>query len=385
MSTPPTISRRSTVLALASLTGLGWTRQALAEPGVSAEQVLVGQSIALSGPLGDLGQEVHRGNVAGIAQINARGGVHGRTIGLMTRDDAYDTAKTLENVKTLIDGEGVFCLFNTFGTPNNEALIPVARAAEVPVVAPYTGAPSIRSRQTAGVFNVRASYADEVDKLVEHLNTIGVKRIAVAYQNNAFGKEVLSAVVDSLKKRNLAPLVSASVENNASDAAAAAGRLIDAGPEVLLLGLAGKPTIETIRSVNLKRRGYPMYALSVLATPSNLKALGADGTGLAITQVVPHPHSTSLALVRDYQAAMRASGFEDFSHQSLEGYVNARVLAEGLRRTGKNPTRSSFESTMDSLRRFDLGGMEISFGQGSLSGSRLVELTMVNAQGRLIR
>lgn len=385
MSTLPTISRRSTVLALAGLAGLTWSRQALAEPGVSAEQVLVGQSIALSGPLGDLGQEVHRGNVAGIAQINARGGVHGRSIGLMTRDDAYDTAKTLENVKALIDGDEVFCLFNTFGTPNNEALIPVARAAEVPLVAPYTGAPSIRSRQTAGVFNVRASYADEVDKLVEHLHTIGVKRIAVAYQNNAFGKEVLNAVVDSLKRRKLAPLLSVSVENNAADAGVAAVKLVEAGPEALLLGLAGKPTIETIRAVNQKRRGFPMYALSVLATPGNLKALGADGTGLAITQVVPYPQSTSLALVRDYQAAMRASGFEDFSHLSLEGYVNARVLAEGLRRAGKNLTRTGFESALEGMRKFDLGGMEISFGQGSLSGSRLVELTMVNAQGRLIK
>lgn len=378
----PKTTRRTTLIALAAC-GVG--TPAWADPGLSNDQVLVGQSIALSGPLGDLGQEVLRGNQAALAQINAKGGIHGRKIELLTQDDAYDVKKSVENVTAMLADDRVFALFNTFGTPNNEALIPLARKAEVPLVAPYTGAPSIRQKQLAGVYNVRASYADEAEKLVEHLYTLGIRRIAVAYQNNTFGKEVLTAAVESLKKRQLAPVLSASVENDASDAAAAADKLAAAAPEALLLGLAGRPTIETIKAVNRKRRGLPMYALSVLATPANLKALGADGTGVTITQVVPFPTSTSLPLVRDYQAAMKAIGVEEFSHLSLEGYVNARVLAEGLRRAGRNLTRASFEAALDGMRRVDLGGMEISFGQGAQSGSRLVELTMVNAQGRLLK
>lgn len=379
---PHRITRRTTLIALATS---GVSLPIWAEPGLSNDQVLLGQSIALSGPLGDLGQEVLKGNQAALAQINAKGGIHGRKIELLTQDDAYDVKKSVENVTAMLADDRVFALFNTFGTPNNEALIPLARKAEVPLVAPYTGAPSIRQKQLAGVYNVRASYADEAEKLVEHLYTLGIRRIAVAYQNNTFGKEVLAAAVESLKKRQLAPVLSASVENDASDAAAAADKLAAAAPEALLLGLAGRPTIETIKAVNRKRRGLPMYALSVLATPANLKALGADGTGVTITQVVPFPTSTSLPLVRDYQAAMKAIGVEEFSHLSLEGYVNARVLAEGLRRAGRTLTRASFEAALDGMRRVDLGGMEISFGQGAQSGSRLVELTMVNAQGRLLK
>lgn len=372
-------------LALALLGGILCTTAALAEPGVSDSSITLAQSTTLSGPLGDLGQESLKGATVYFDKINAQGGVHGRSIKLISKDDAYNTKLTLENIAAIIEADASFALFGTFGTPNNEALIPIAQQAGLPVLAPYTGAPSIRSKSAKAVFNVRASYADEVDRLVNHLATVGIKRIAIAYQNNSFGKEVLGAAVNALERRQLKALISVSVENNASDASSATDSVLASEPEAVLLALAGKPTIEVIKNIAQRRRGMQMYALSVLATPANLKALGPDGTGVAISQVVPFPNGSQLPLVREYQQAMTAAGFTDFSHVSLEGYVNAKLVVEGLRRAGRNLTRAGLVSALDGMRNYNLGGMEVSFGRGAMSGSHFVELTMINGQGKLIK
>ena len=358
---------------------------ALAEPGVTADSITLGQSTALSGPLGDLGQDVLKGAKVYFDALNARGGVNGRSIKLVTKDDAYDSKKTLENVEAIIAGDATLALFGTFGTPNNEALLPIARKAGLPVLMPYSGAPSIRAKAFDGVFNLRASYADEVESLVDHLYTVGIRKIAVAYQNNAFGKEVLAATIETMERRKLKPLLAISVENNASDAPSAADKLLDSEHAHVLLALAGKPAVDVIKNVNQRRRGLSMYALSVLATPSNLRTLGKDGTGVAITQVVPYPMNASLGIVREYQQAMAAAGFSDFTHLSLEGYINAKVVTEGLRRAGRSPTRASLVSALEGMSNYNLGGLVVSFGQGASSGSRFVELTMVNAQGKLIK
>ena len=366
-------------------TALLASTSSLAEPGVTNDAITLGQTTALSGPLGDLGQEVLKGSKAYFDALNARGGINGRKIVLISKDDAYDPKKTVENVEAFIAGGETFALFGTFGTPNNEALIPVALKAGMPVLMPYTGAPSIRKPELVGVFNLRASYADEAEKLIQHLTTIGFKKIGIAYQNNSFGKEVLTAATAALEQRQLKPVAAVSVENNASDAAAAATKLLAAQPDALVLGLAGKPTIEVIKNVNQSRKGLQMYALSVLATAGNLKALGNDGSGVAISQVVPFPSNTVMPLVRDYQQAMKAAGVNEFSHLSLEGYLNARVVAEGIRRAGRNLSRESLITSLQSINRMDMGGMEIGFGKGASSASKFVELTVINSQGRLAK
>lgn len=376
------IQRRYAVLAGAMLLAVSAVH---AEPGVSGEAVVLSQSTALTGPLGDLGTEVLKGAKVYFDALNARGGVNGRKVVLTSKDDAYDPKKTLENVEAFIAGGETFALFGTFGTPNNEALIPVAQKAGLPVLMPYTGAPSVRKAELKGVFNLRASYADEADKLIQHLTTIGFKKIGIAYQNNSFGKEVLAAATASLEQRNLKPVATASVENNASDAATASAKLLAAQPDALVLGLAGKPTIEVIKSVNQSRKGLQMYALSVLATAGNLKALDKDGTGVAISQVVPFPSNSVMPLVREYQQAMKAAGHTEFSHLSLEGYINAKVTAEGLRRAGRNLTRDALATSLQSIKALDLGGMEIGFGKGAASASKFVELTVINSQGKLVK
>jgi ABC-type branched-subunit amino acid transport system substrate-binding protein len=386
MRSPPLFARFVQKLGLcAALAATLWSVSVHAEPGVTQDTITLGQSTSLTGPLADLGQDVLRGAKVYFNALNAKGGINGRTIALVSKDDAYDPKKTLENVEAFIANDNTFALFGTFGTANNEALLPIARKAGIPVLTPYSGAPSIRSKSIDGVFNLRASYADEVERLVDHLNTVGIKKIAVAYQNNAFGKEVLAGALEIMARRKIKPELMVSVDSSASDAPAAAEKLLGSQPEAVLLALAGKPAVDTIKNINHRRRGMAIYALSVLATPSNLRALGSDGTGVAITQVVPYPMNAALPIVREYQQAMTAAGNADFSHLSLEGYINAKIVTEGLRRAGRNPTRSGLVTAMDGISNFNLGGLVVTFGQGSNSGSRFVELTMVNAQGKLIK
>jgi branched-chain amino acid transport system substrate-binding protein len=369
---------------LASLLPLARTAHAQGA-GVSADQIVLGHSGDLTGPLRDLGTQVLKGAQLYFDSVNARGGIHGRKVKLLPKDDAYDPKRTVLNVNAYIENDDVFALFGIFGTPNNEAVIPAAQKAGLPIIASYTGATSVRSKDLRGVYNIRASYADETEKLVEHLTTLNVRKIAIAHQDNNFGRDVLNAAVAALAKRNLKPLVVVSVKNDATDAADAAQKIVLAEPEAVLLGLAGKPTVETIRSINQRKRGIVMYAPSVLAAPSSLRELGKDATGVTVSQIVPSPFNTTVALVREYQAVAREAGEKELSHLALEGYVNAKVTAEGLRRAGRNLTRGGFMAAMDTLRKHDLGGMEVAFGNGAASGSRLVELTMISADGRLIR
>lgn len=371
--------------ALALALGTLCSFPAMAQSGVSADTITLGQSTSLTGPLGDLGQEVLKGAKVFFDETNARGGVNGRSIKLISKDDAYDSQKTLDNVAAFITEDSTLALFGTFGTPNNEALIPVAQKAGLPVLMPYTGAPSIRAKTLKGVFNLRASYGDEMQRLVQHLATVGITRIAVVYQNNSFGKEALAAATQSLEQRKLKPLLTVPVENDASDAAAAATKAVGAEPEAVLLALAGKPSIEVIKQIAQRRKGLQMYALSVVATPANLKALGSNGTGVAISQVVPFPANGQVLAVREYQQSMAAAGHTELSHLSLEGYLNAKVTVEALRRAGRNLNRAALVAALDGMRAYNLGGLEVSFGQGAVSGSRFIELTMINGQGKLIK
>jgi ABC-type branched-subunit amino acid transport system substrate-binding protein len=272
-----------------------------------------------------------------------------------------------------MEDRSTFALFNCMGTPMVEAMLPQVMESGIPFFAPFTGALSARPRNVRNVFNIRASYAEEADQLVQQLVTIGIRRIAVAYQNNNFGKEV-------------EPTATATVENNASDAPAAATAIATAQPEAVLLGLAGKPTIEFAHAMRAQRKGLPLYALSIMGAAATVKAMGADAIGMTITQIVPMPSNSALPVVRDFQQAWKAAKVtQEPSHLALEGYINARVFAEALRRTGKNVTRAGFIDSAWSIRQFDMGGYAVSFNDATLNASRFVELTMVARDGRLIR
>lgn len=348
--------------------------------------VKITQSAALSGPLGELGQAMHQGAKAGFAALNAKGGVNGRPIELTVVDDGYDVKRALANVKGFIEDRSNFALFNCMGTPMIEAMLPQVIESGMPFFAPFSGALSARPQNARNVFNIRASYADEAEQLVQHLATIGIKRIAIAYQNNSFGKEVFNATQQSMARHKLEATAIVTVENNSSDAGVAAAKIATSQPEAVLVGLAGKPTVDFVKAMRAQRKGLPLYALSIMGAAATLKAMGEDATGIAVSQVVPLPGNTVVPMVREFQQAWKAAGVTlEPSHLALEGYINARVFAEALRRAGRNPTRSSFIDSTWNLKRYDLGGFEVSFSDSARNASRFVELTMVSRDGRFIR
>ena len=376
------LSRR-TLLAGTAAVALPWLQAGSAN--AQESQIVLGQSTDLTGPLGELGSAMHQGAQAAFAAVNARGGIQGRSIVLNTLDDQYDVQKGLANVKQLMADPNTFALFNCMGTANVEAMLPMVLESGIPFFAPFTGAQLSRVPQR-NVFNIRASYAEEAEKLVQHLHTLGIKRIAIAYQTNSFGKEVFNATQRSMVKLGLPDGPSATVENNASDAATAAAKIAQAQPEAVLIGLAGKPAMEFVKSFRALRRGTSLYGLSVLGTSANIAALGADGVGMALTQVMPLPTNPVVPVSREFMQAWKAIGAKaEPSHLALEGYINARVFCEALQRAGKNPTRASFIDATWSLRKLDLGGFEVHATEPGRNASRFVELTLVGRDGKYVR
>ena len=383
LATIASVSRRDALMSLAAAP-LALHLPAMAQDAQAAVKIC--QSTALSGPLGDLGQAMHQGARACFDAVNAEGGVHGRKIGLVTLDDGYDVKRALANVETFLADRNTFALFNCMGTPMIGAMLPQVIESGLPFFAPFTGALLARPKNARNVLNIRASYPDEAEQLVQHLATIGIKRIGIAYQSNSFGKEVYEGARIAMDKHNLRDGAAATVENNGSDAAAAAAKLVEANPEAVLVGLAGKPTLDFVKAIRAQRRGLPLYALSVMGAAATLRALGDDAVGIAISQVVPSPTKTVVPIVRQFQQAWKATGTAlEPSHLALEGYINARVFVEALRRAGRNATRERFVESAWNIKRHDMGGFEVNFTEPGKNASRFVELTMVGRDGRFIR
>ena len=379
--TPP-LARRTFLAGLSALP-IGFHASARA---ADPTNIKVGQSIALTGPLSELGIAMHQGAKAGFAAINAKGGVNGQKIELNAVDDGYDVQRSLENVKGFLADRSTFALFSCMGTPMIEAMLPSVLESGIPFFAPFSGALSARPANANNVFNIRASYPEEAQQLVQHLATVGIKRIAIAYQNNTFGKEIFAGTQLAMAKFNVEATAIVTVENSAADAASAAAKVATSQPQAVLLGLAGKPTIEFVKAIRAQRKGLPLYALSIMGAAATLKAIGGDATGIAVSQVVPLPSNSMMPVVRDFQQAWKASSTTlEPSHLALEGYINARVFAEALRRVGKSPSRNAFIDSTWAMKRFDLGGFEVSFNASDKNASRFVELTMVANDGRFIR
>ncbi|MEJ7686631.1 MAG: ABC transporter substrate-binding protein [Variovorax sp.] len=344
------------------------------------------QSTALSGPLSDLGQAMHQGARACFAAINGMGGIGGRPIELVTLDDGYEVQRAVANVNGFIADKRTFALFNCMGTAMIQAMLPKVIESGIPFFAPFTGALLARPAGVRSIFMIRPSYFEEAEQLVQHLATIGIRRIGIAYQNNLFGKEIYDGARAALDRHKLADAVAVTVETDASDAADAAGRLAAANPQAVLLGMAGKPTLNFVKGVRAQRKGLPLYALSIMGAADTLKLLGEDAIGMTVSQVMPSPRKVSMQIVRDFQRDWKAaSNGAEASYVALEGYINARVFAEALNRAGRNLTRAAFIESTWGLRSLDVGGFEVNFTEPGKSASRFVDLTMVGRDGRFIR
>jgi ABC-type branched-subunit amino acid transport system substrate-binding protein len=367
------------ILAAATAFGAG------AEPGVTATTILIGQSAAFSGPASELGTEMRAGAMAYFQQVNASGGVHGRKIELRSLDDGYESDRAAANTKKLID-DGVFLLFGYVGTPTSNASRPIFTAARVPFVGPFTGAESLRNPLNHYIFNIRASYYDETEKIVGQLVGQTLDKIAVFYQNDDYGKAGLAGVERAMQKRGMKIVATGTVERNTTDVAAAVKAIGKLEPQGVVMISAYKSCAAFIKA--MRAVGYNPQFMNVSFVGSRALAheAGPAGRGVGISQVVPFPWNLSARVVQDSQQRLEAStGKQAYSFTSLEGFISAKVLVEGLRRTGSELTREKFIGTMEQIRDFDVGGFTVSFTPTDHSGSRFVELTVIGKDERFLR
>ena len=369
----------------AGLAAPALVRNAFAQDaGISSKSLTIGCSASLTGPLAGFGRDIKQGAEAALAQINARGGIHGRMVQLQILDDGYVPQRTTENVQQMISQGSAFALISCVGTPNNAGILPMIEDAGIPYVAPFTGASSLR-KGARNVFHVRASYTDEVRRLVQRLAGMGLKDIGVVYLDNAYGREMLEDSTRFLAEQGLKPLVQVALATDGKNLSDVLAKVGQARPAAVLLATAGAVSVKLVRGLKTNNPGVLMAGRSVTLTSEGLKQRGDAGSGLALTMVMPDPTRAKTALVRDYQAAMRARGIQEFNLGTLESYTNTRVLAEGLERAGADPTRSKLRTALAGIRNLDLGGLVIDYsGQAPYVGSRFVDMGVLNGAGRFV-
>ncbi len=375
---------RTRVAALSALVLLPWSL-AGAETGVTATTILIGQSVSLSGPTGPLGQEMQAGAAAYFKYVNQHGGVNGRTIVFKTLDDGYEVDRTVANVKTLINQDHVFALFGLRGTAHTNAAAKIFTPAHVPLFATFSGAQSLREPFNRYLFHVRASYADETDAIFKQLSNMGLNRIGVFYQNDAYGKEGRAAAEESAKKYKLAISTVGAVEPNSSDVINAVAAIARIQPQVVVMYASYKASAEFVRGMRAAQYAQFMN-LSIVGATALAKELGNDARGIGVSQVVPFPWNLGIPIVKEYQTVMTAqTGKSDYSFLTLESYLSARILVEGLRRVGRDLTREKLIAALETMHDEDFGGFRVSFSPTDHAASKFVELTVIGKDGQILR
>ena len=345
----------------------------LAEDGVADKEIRIGMANALSGPASGLGLDLKAGADAFLARVNAAGGVNGRRIVLVSKDDGYEPERSAAATKALVEQDKVFALFGYVGTPTSAAAVPLASRAGVPYLFPFTGAEFLRNPVNKWVFNVRASYFDETELMVERLTKdAGAKKIALFIQDDAFGEAGKAGVNRALHKRNMKVAEEARYKRNTLEVDEGLAKIKAAAPDgVVFIG-----TYASLAAIVKKAKAQGIKAkfmtVSFIGTAGFIREAGADGEGVYITQVMPSPDSTA-PLVKQFHQDMKGG---PVNYSSLEGYADAAVLVEALKKAGANPTRAGFVATLESLN-IDLGGLKVAFSAASHQGAKDVFLTVV--------
>jgi ABC-type branched-subunit amino acid transport system substrate-binding protein len=369
------IQRRKLLAVLFAAAALAAPAAALAQGAAGA--IVIGQSAPLSGSNKDLGTDIRNGALAYFKRVNDAGGVNGRKLELVTLDDANDTKRAEANTRQLLEQNNPIALFGYASATLSRPALPHVETARVPFVAPFTGADPMR-KFNRYVYNHRASYADELEKIVEHYTTFGVKRIAVLYYDDAIGKENFGAVDRALKARSLAPVATAAVTRSQTDFAKDIAAVGKAAPDVVILTTLYKTSSDFIKGMKKAGVGTQFVSTSFAGSTALANSLGADGLGVAMAQVVPSYLKRSTPVVKEYQAAMEAAfGKKDYSYTSLESYIAAKVLVEGLRRAGPQPTREKLLAALDTVSNYDVGGYLVSFSPSNHNGSSFVSLSIL--------
>ena len=348
-----------------------------------ADKIILGQSAAFTGPAAQLGIQFHQGAKVYFDQVNAQGGIGKRLIEIRNLDDGYEPDRCAENTRKLI-ADDVFALFGYIGTPTSIAALPLATKDKVPFFAPFTGAMALRDPFNKYAFHVRASYNDETGLIVKQLTSLGLKKIAVFYQNDAYGKAGLDGVTLALAAQNLKPVALATVERNTVNVAGAVKTLVAAGPDAVVQIGAYKACAAFIREARKAGYGGTFYNVSFVGTQALADELGKDGAGVVVSQVMPSPYNTARLIAREFVDAAKAAGNAQVNFSSMEGYVAAKVFVDGLKRGGAaKVSRESLIAGLEGMGSQSLGGFSVTFSPTDHVASSFVELSMLTGDGRV--
>ncbi|MBL8907096.1 MAG: ABC transporter substrate-binding protein [Rhizobiales bacterium] len=348
-------------------------------PGVFDDHILFGQSAALGGPAARLGSEMRRGILAAFEETNRAGGVHGRRLELRSYDDRYEPELAVANTLKLINDDHVFALIGAVGTPTSAATEPIAMADGVPFIAPFTGAAFLRDPALSNVVNIRASYFEETEAIVEHLvGGMGLTRIGVLFQDDSYGRNGLAGVKQALERRGLQVVGAEAYMRNTTAVKAALLGLKRQDPQAIVIVGAYLPSAVFTQWARKLGVNAPIFNVSFVGSAGLAQALGPAGEGVYISQVVPFPRGDTIPLLEQYRQALVANDVTARpSFGSLEGYIAGRLTAEVLARAGDNPTREGFLKALVETGTFDIGGFKLTFGKGDNSGSEEVFLTVI--------
>ena len=356
---------------------------ASAENGVSADKIVFGQAAALDGPASALGQGMKIGLEAAFAEINKAGGVKGRKLELKSVDDGYEPTKSIEAVKKLLEEDKVFALVGAVGTPTSAATQPIATAAGAPFIGAFTGAEFLREPHKPLVMNIRASYFQETEAMVEHLTKdLGATKIAIMYQDDAFGQAGLAGVKKALDKRQMQLAGEGTFERNTVAVKAALLSIKKAEPQAVIMISPYKPAAEFIKLAKQIKLDATFVNISFVGSDALAKELGAAGAGVVITQVVPFPKDAAIPVVGRYHASLKASAPDaQPGFVSLEGYLVGRAIVAALEKVDGEPTRQAMVDAVQKAGSLDLGGFKLSYSPTSNRGSNQVFLTVIQPDG----
>jgi branched-chain amino acid transport system substrate-binding protein len=359
-----------------------------AADGIFSDRIVIGQSAALTGPAAQLGIQMNRGMKLYFDSVNEKGGINGRQIVVKALDDGYEPERAAANTRKFVTEGGddeAFALLGYVGTPTANASLPIVKEAKIPFFGAFTGAAILRDPFSRYVFHLRAGYNEETAEIVKRLTSLGLKKIAVFYQNDTYGQAGLNGVTKALAEQSLKPVATATVERNSTDVNAAISTLMAANPDAIVQISAYASCAAFIKEALKRGYGGQFFNVSFVGSAALAQALGKQGAGVGITQVVPTPYGSPTPISLEFNTALKAAGQSEPNYSAMEGYIVAKVFTEALRRAGRDVSREKLINALESLREYNLGGFYVNFGPGKHVASRFVELTMITADGRIVR
>ncbi|MBA3595088.1 MAG: ABC transporter substrate-binding protein [Polaromonas sp.] len=362
----------------------------LAQAAPGREDIVIGQVAPLTGVIAGTGNEYVAGGAAYFAHVNDNGGMYGRKIRVAVKDDSYKPDQTLALTRQMLAEDKPLALFGFVGTGNVLALNrnKVLEDAGIALLAPYTGAQDLREPMNPNIFHIRASYTDETARMVEHLFTIGLRRFAVMYQDDPFGRSGLLGAETALQKLGLKAVATGGYDRTKpEDVDAAVAAIGASNPDAIIMVAVNRASAAFVKKMRTQGSKARLFSISVVNFKELLKNAGEENArGIGISQVMPYPYSTLAPVAREFQTLMaKYQPDKVVSYASMESFIAAKILVEAIRRSGADPTRAKIMNQLEKMNSYDAGGFKVSFSPQNRVGSKFVEVTVIGADGKLLR